>query len=326
MLAYAFRALHQVGAGEVMAEEFDHLHDLLAAILVHGLNRQIKQGLYRDYALRNEELAGVRGRIDVADSLKRLSFTQGRLACEFDEFTIDTPHNRILKSTIKVLLRHGEVGRDQKVALRRIVPYLDAAADIEPRAFRWDQLTIHRNNATYRLLLGICDLIMRGLLPSTQSGDYKLAQWLPDEYLHQLFENFVRAYYKYHRPDLSPHSAQIKWDLSPGEFSDLLPVMETDIFLTDGDRTLIIDTKYYQSAFQHREPHGARNIFPTIFTRFTLTSKTTTRQEPARWQGCCYTLRRASLMHQTRLLLWAAVTSKCGRWTWRGTGRISKRS
>ena len=58
MLSYAFLALNRGEYDQVAAEEFDHLHNLFAAILAKGISRQLKQGLYREYIGRREDLDG----------------------------------------------------------------------------------------------------------------------------------------------------------------------------------------------------------------------------------------------------------------------------
>ena len=58
MLSYAFQTLNQENYDDVAAESFDEMYDLLAAILAKGIGIQLKQGLYREYINRQEELAG----------------------------------------------------------------------------------------------------------------------------------------------------------------------------------------------------------------------------------------------------------------------------
>lgn len=251
MLAYAFRAVRSSGTERIAAEEFDHLHDLLAEILAHGVGTQIKRGLHRDYLAQTEELATVRGRIDVVRSISSRSLTRGRLVCEYDEYEIDTPHNQALKSVIVLLIRHGEVSALRKNKLRRVLPYLDAVTLVSPTSIRWDALTYHRSNASYRLLLGVCELIVRGLLPSEDTGATKLSAWFSDGEMSALYERFLREYYAFHHPELSPGAPTIRWDLDqPSLHSAQLPAMRTDVTLRSGGRTLIIDAKYYGRTLQ----------------------------------------------------------------------------
>jgi 5-methylcytosine-specific restriction enzyme subunit McrC len=251
MLAYAFRAMHSTGTQRIAAEEFDHLHDLLAEILARGVGTQVKRGLHHDYLAQSEELATVRGRIDVTGTVHARTVTRGRLVCDFDDYEIDTPHNRAVKSVIVLLIRHGEVSAQRKDALRRLLPYLDAVTLIAPRAIRWDALTYHRSNASYRLLLGVCELVVRGLLPTETAGSTRLSSWISDDSMSALYERFLREYYAFRHPELSPGAPTVPWDLDqPGPFSGQLPEMRTDVSLRSGGRTLIIDAKYYGQTMQ----------------------------------------------------------------------------
>ncbi|WP_183094374.1 5-methylcytosine-specific restriction endonuclease system specificity protein McrC [Nocardioides stalactiti] len=251
MMAYAFRAIRNAGTEQLAAERFDHLHDLLAEILVRGVGAQVKRGLHRDYLHRTEDLLGVRGRIDLARTVARRSTTPGRVICEFDEYEADTPHNRALKSVLVLLLRHGHVDPARKDALRRLLPHLEAVTLIAPTAIRWGDLTYHRANATYRLLLGVCELIVRGLIPTQDAGTAKLTSWVSDEAMSSLYERFLREYYAHHHPELAPAARTVSWDLDgPKDLRSQLPQMRTDVTLQHRGRTLIIDAKYYRQSMQ----------------------------------------------------------------------------
>lgn len=251
MMAYAFRSIRSTGTEQIATERFDHLHDLLAEILVRGVGVQVKRGLHRDYLERREELVGVRGRIDLTRTIARRSTTPGRLVCAFDEYESDTPHNQALKSVMVLLLRNGELAPARKDALRRLLPHLDTVTLIAPLAIRWSELTYHRANATYRLLLGVCELIVRGLLPTHDPGATKLTAWISDEAMSSLYERFLREYYAQHHPELSPSPRTVTWDLDePTHRSAQLPRMRTDVTLRHGGNTLIIDAKYYRQSMQ----------------------------------------------------------------------------
>lgn len=251
MMAYAFRAIRSDGVGRIAAERFDHLHDLLAEILVRGVGAQVKRGIHRDYLHRSDEITTVRGRIDVTRTVATRSSTRGRLVCDFDEYESDTPHNRALKSVIVLLVRHSDVAPARKDALRRLLPYLDPVTLVAARSIRWDTLTYHRANASYRMLLGVCELIVRGLLPTPDSGSSKLTSWVSDDAMSALYERFLREYFTAHHPELSPSAPTIGWDLDePGGNSLQLPLMRTDVTLRNRERTLIIDAKYYSNSVQ----------------------------------------------------------------------------
>lgn len=246
MLSYAFQTLRETGFDNVASEDFDNIHDLFAAILVHGVGAQVKRGLHRDYIQKQESLAGLRGQINVAETIKQQTQQQGRLVCSFDEFSPDSPHNQALKSVLLLLLRHGNVKPENKKAIRKLLLYFADVSEVEPASIRWDALKYHRNNASYRMLLGICRLTVKGLLLTTESGTHRLATWLQGEEMWQLFEKFVLSYYLRHHPEYLPKAAYIGWDIEEEGRSPYLPVMKSDITLQSGEKRLIIDTKYYE--------------------------------------------------------------------------------
>lgn len=252
MMAYAFRDIHQNGQDRFASEDFDTIHDLFAEILIRGIGSQIKRGLHRDYRRRSEELATVRGRIDLTRTSAALSMVRGRVVCEFDEYDLDTLHNRILKCVMILLIRQGSVSRERQDALRRLLPYFDSVEQVAPVSIRWSQLSFSRSSAPYRMLMGTCELVIRGLLPTEDPGANSLLSWVADEQMSSLYERFLLEYFRLHHPDLSPSAAKVQWDLD-GEASsgmEQLPAMYTDITLRRGGRKVIIDAKYYSESMQ----------------------------------------------------------------------------
>lgn len=243
MMAYAFRTIQSEGHDRVASERFEHLHELLAEILVRGVATQVKRGLHRDYFSRHEELATVRVRIDINRTIATQPRTRGRLVCKFDEYESDTAHNRALKSVM--VLRDGDIGARRKSALRRLLPHLEAVRLVSPTSIRWEALTFHRANASYRLLLGVCELIVRGLLPTKDPGTTELTSWVSDEYMPTLYERFLREYYIIHHAELFPRASIIVWgyDATNALGAAQLPQMRSDITLSRGQQTVIIDAK-----------------------------------------------------------------------------------
>lgn len=250
MLSYAFQILKQEDYQNVAGEKFDNIHNLFALILEKGVSRQLKQGLYREYVPIHEDLSVMRGKLNMNGTM-RLKFRQKqKLSCEFDEFSEDNLYNQILKVTIHRIIRAENVASERKQALKKLIVYFGNVQLIQPDHIAWNRLIYQRNNRNYELLLNLCYLVLNGMLQTTEDGRYKLLAF-SDEHMERLYERFILEYYKQHHPELNPRSAQVKWDLT--EQSDetmiqFLPKMQTDITLQKGDKTLIIDAKYYSKS------------------------------------------------------------------------------
>lgn len=265
MLAYAFQVLQEQEYAFCATEKFDNTADLLAAILAKGISSQIKRGLHRVYLPRTDALTCPRGKFNINESIKQQSGICRKMVCTFDEFSENSYHNRILKTTMQVLL-HSDAATKRKESIRNLLRYFSKVDCLPQQGIRWD-LSYNRSNKTYQMLIAVCQMIMEGLLQTTDDGSVKLRQFLDEQRMYHLYEKFVFAYYQKHYSYLSPNAMCIDWALD-GSDNLLLPRMKTDITLRCGNKYLIIDTKYYSAVTQvHFGTHSihSHNLYQ-IFT------------------------------------------------------------
>lgn len=246
MLTYAFHVLKQSNYEKIAAEEFENIQDLFASILSKGIAQLLKQGLYREYMSQCQNLPIMRGKLDIRGTINNKLQRKQVLSCEYDELSENNVFNKILKTTAAILLRQSSVNPNRKAALKKVMLLLDSINTIDPFTIKWNMLRFHRNNHNYRMLLNVCYFVLEGLLLSTEKGDYKMATFLDKQSMSRLYEKFALEYYRYHHPDLSASSSQVKWNID-NDVNDnvikFLPIMQTDIMLKAKGKTLIIDTK-----------------------------------------------------------------------------------
>lgn len=253
MLSYAFTPLKQSVYDDIQKESFDNIHNLFGAILSKGIGMQLKQGLYRTYINRVEPLSVVRGKIDMPGTIRNKLEHRMCVTCDYDELSENNLLNQILKSTVLLLLRQKDVDERYKAELKKEMLYFSAVDEIELSGIRWSDIRFQRNNRTYQLLLGICQLLIEGSLMTTEKGEYHLAHFIDEQRISRLYEKFILEYYAQEFgeriKEFSSRAAQIPWQLDDG-YDALLPVMQTDITLTYGHQILIIDAKYYRRTIQ----------------------------------------------------------------------------
>lgn len=249
MLAYAFHVLQEQGYAEVATEDFDNVAELLAAILSRSVSSQVKRGLGREYVPRTEALSTLRGRVDVAETVKTRAILRSQMVCDYDEFSIDTLMNRILKATMTLLIR-SDITKARKKELRRLLAYFAEVADFDLETVDW-HMRFDRNNQTYRMLMNVCWLVVKGLLQTQEDGSTRLANFLDGQRMNRLYEKFILEYYRCEHPWLRAEASYIKWALDD-DFDNMLPAMHSDIVLSHGGTVLIIDAKYYAHTMQQR--------------------------------------------------------------------------
>lgn len=247
MLAYAFQTLTPQDSRFVSAETFANTADLFAAILIRGISVQIKRGLTQEYISRTEPLATPKGQLNLTESVKTKSILRQRLICTYDEFSVNCKVNQILKSTVLLLMK-ANISKERRRAMRKLLVYFADVDTISLAGVDW-HMRFHRNNQSYRLLMGVCYLTAKGLLQSGQDGRVRVMDYLDEQRMCRLYEKFILEFYRREYPHLTPSASKIDWQLDD-DMGDLLPEMRSDITMSQGNHVLIIDAKYYANILQ----------------------------------------------------------------------------
>ena len=267
MLSYAFSILKQSSIEKVSGETFDNIHNLFAAILGNGIGQQLKRGLHREYIQHHDNLSVVRGKIDINGTIKNRFTRTHKVSCVFDELSENNIFNQILKTTVSLLIKQKDVEARYKNDLKQKMLFFSGVDEVDPYVINWSRLRFQRNNQTYRILISLCQFILEGMLLSHESGEQKLASFIDEQRVCKLYEKFILEYYRKHYPELNANASQIPWAVDD-DYRTMLPTMQSDITLSRGKKTLIIDAKYYakntQSQFDKRTVHSA-NLYQ-IFT------------------------------------------------------------
>ena len=252
MLAYAYRSLNSSAARQYGCESFEHILDLFGTVLANGLAKRVKQGLARDYVSSEQVLSCPRGRICLSDTLKLQEAQKKAVCCSVDEYVENTYANQVLKSVSLFLLKSPEIRPETRSKLKKALLCFQGVDVINLRHVRWSSITYNRNNTSYRLLLNLCRLIVDGMLVTEEHGKTKLQGFVGDQTMNELYEAFVREYYRKNYPWIRVTRSQIPWNIESGSDTGLLPVMRSDVMLEYEGRTLIIDAKYYSSSLNER--------------------------------------------------------------------------
>lgn len=248
MLTYAFRVLQRKNFEEVASENFEQIQDLFAALLFKGVSWQLKQGLYREYVTVTENLSGMRGKLNLCGTIENKIRQKRMLSCEHDELSANNIFNQILKTTMVILMRDPGVNAERRKDLKRALLFFEKIDLVEISEIRWSGLRYQRSSKNYEMLMNICYFVLNGMLQTTEKGHYKMAAF-SESHMYRLYERFVLEYFKKHHSYLTEvKAAQVKWNLDPETEERMirfLPVMQTDIFLRNQEKILIIDAKYY---------------------------------------------------------------------------------
>jgi 5-methylcytosine-specific restriction enzyme subunit McrC len=251
LLSYAWDLRALQGRRALAVENAPSVLDLLARLFAEGVASLRRPGLDRNYLETCGEIALIRGKPDFSESNKRLSRLRSRMVCRFEELNPDILHNRILKSTLHLLLACDGLDKETRPCLHLPREQLREITPVSLNAGVFQRIQIHRNNRHYRLLLNICELLWKQLLPSDEPGQMVFRDFLEEEaVMSGIFEKFVFNFTARHFPEATTSADWISWD---GEAMDelsgqFLPKMKTDVCVAWPTRKLILDCKFYKRA------------------------------------------------------------------------------
>ncbi|MFK8197800.1 hypothetical protein ACDH46_01280 [Aerococcaceae bacterium zg-1292] len=88
---------------------------------------------------------------------------------------------------------------------------MDYFRDVEPidlYTVNWN-IHYHRNNQTYRLLISICYLVVKGLLQTNSDGSTRLMAFVDEQRMCRLYEKFILEYYRKEYSNIPANASQI---------------------------------------------------------------------------------------------------------------------
>ena len=261
LFCYAWRFLPEDLALDVGTTKSPDVLNMCAHVLVSGIDRLLRRGIDQGYVEFREETARLRGRIDMSGTVSGLTWVNARAICQYDELTPDTLNNRILRTTVRLLLR-AEIEREIAKRLTEVDHRLEGIGTMQLKASIFRRVQIHRNNGFYAFLLRVCELVHLSQLPDRTGDD---PSWFRDllfdeKYMAKVFEEFIRNFFSLKQSRFEVTRAQPKWEATAKNPEDLnfLPTMTTDATLTASDRKIVIDAKYYRDALQAN--YGVRTV------------------------------------------------------------------
>ncbi|WP_207917282.1 5-methylcytosine-specific restriction endonuclease system specificity protein McrC [Rhizobium sullae] len=263
LFLYAHNLARFHGRHEAAVEEAPDFPSLIARILCYAVDRRLRRNLSRGYVQKQAVLTRVRGRIDILDTFAGDLLSKGMIACRFEEFTFDTPRNRLVRTALDALASRVD---DWVLAhdCGRLAGDLGGhgVSGLPPSRAELSADRIGRHDADDLLMVTLARLVFELVLPTEDSGGHALTRVDKDVVLvRHLFEKAIGNFYAIELPQLGWKVYQgksLKWQIdseTPG-IAAIMPGMISDIILERPalEQRLIIDTKF-TSVFgrsQHR--------------------------------------------------------------------------
>lgn len=254
LLLYASDLYRQIGSAKIAVEDNpEEIADLIAEILCHQVEQRLKRNLSFGYQQKVQTIGRVRGRIDVLYTERHRLLDKGKVCCQFEELTVDTPRNRYVRAALEkldTLVIKRSLGHRCNV-LARSLARLGVRKE-RPIGYSGNSERFGLHDAADQKMVAAADLAFSLVLPTEVSGQHHLAMLdRKKEWLRKLFEKAVVGFYAV-TLDKSKWRVQggkqLNWQIEEKTdgIDSILPGMKTDIILETKDKAerLVIDTKF----------------------------------------------------------------------------------
>lgn len=179
---YLLRQIDRLGAHlttadvQVASEALGGFWEVLAHSYLWAAERLIRWDLSRDYIELQDELNFARGKIIAAPTSRNLLRGRMAFALQFDEFSVDTPLNRVVRAAAWAVAKHPLLDERLRRRARRVRARMDEVGELQPGDLRL--ATLDRRVAHYRDALTLAQLILQDADLSWRQADVGGRAWL----------------------------------------------------------------------------------------------------------------------------------------------------
>ncbi len=255
LMLYASDLFRDLEKGKRAVEDNpDDIPDLVAEMLCRRVEHRIQRNLSYGYQSREEVLGRVRGRIDLLTTERHRLLDRGKVACRFDELTIDTARNRYVRTALEEISKIVDRSNTLAHRCRSLAASLRRMGVTGERPHR-GEVSINRfgrHDLDDQPMVAAAHLAFNLALPTETAGAKQLS--LPDReinWIRKLYEKGIAGFYDVvlSQEGWCVYAGRtIGWQIekkSPG-IDKILPSMRTDIILDHPEtgRRIVIDTKF----------------------------------------------------------------------------------
>lgn len=220
--------------------------EFLITLFLSDLENVMGSHFHHEYIHQSDELGTIKGKLNFQKQAEKLPSQLHTFSCNYDEFSIDNPLNRIIKATLKKIQELCR-NEDNKKRSFNIYSLMHEIRDEIITPSHASRLHFSRLNEKYESIIEFCCMILFGSTYSAEEGSHHYYALIFD--MNLVFEKYVARLL---RNSLTEYTFDCQADLYLASEHD--PVfnytrtkkrMIPDIIVREKGKPLaILDTKY----------------------------------------------------------------------------------
>lgn len=210
-------------------------------------NQLVKRGIRSDYVKVQNNSKFLKGRLLVAQQIRKNSIHSERFYIEHSEYQVNRPANRLIKTALMKVVKLARSNRNQRLA-RELSFVFEDVPKSHDIAGDFQKVKIDRGMQHYQEVLAWTKLLLSGLGPTASAGSFNTLSLLYP--MERIFEDYVAHSLHKNMPEALGEGARLKTQVGGkaliNDHNDK-PMfrLRSDLMAIEGDKALwVMDTKW----------------------------------------------------------------------------------
>lgn len=129
-----------------------NLYEIFIRMYISELSDVIKKGIISSYSNKNENINTIKGKILMNRHIQKNIIHKEKFYCNYDEYNVENPENRIIKATLLKLLKFSKNSQNVKI-IKRLILNFENVSLVTNYDAELKKYTINRQNKQYEFIL-----------------------------------------------------------------------------------------------------------------------------------------------------------------------------
>jgi len=216
------------------------LIEVFVSYFLQQVNILVKRGIRSDYVATRNNLGFMKGKLLIADQIRCNLVNQQRFYVEYDEFQVNRPENRLIRSALEKISAIIFQSRNQRLC-RELLFAFDDVPSATNISIDLSRCSKDRSMVYYQHVLDWCRIILLDQSPMGTAGSTRAISLLFP--MERIFEDYVAARVRALRPDWQIRTQARDHYLMRQEGKKHF-LMKPDLVLSRDKIKVIADTKW----------------------------------------------------------------------------------
>ena len=216
--------------------------EVFIRMFIDEVRQLTKEGIKSSYETLEDDLPSLRGKLNLTKQIRHNALHKERFYTSFDEFTVNRPENRLLKSTLAYLLAQTRSIHNKK-DLKGLLSLFEEVSPSTNYDADFSKIVPDRNTKSYQTALSYAKVFLKGKSFASFSGStVAMALLFPMEVLFQDYVALLLKRLLSGKPYVvsTQDTGYYLFDLPKKQFS-----LRPDVVITgQKGEVLIVDTKW----------------------------------------------------------------------------------